>query len=222
MKKKKYLIVQPHSDDALFSAAHLIFSDKDVSILTVENNAKRVAEDQKLYEFLGRNWNHLSVEFDDQSFYGFHKRYKTLNLQNCKEYLTEYFGAEKLNEIKDAIIDFISKFIKKSGADVTIFAPWGVGHPFHLFVRDVIEDKFSGIVKIFFYRDFPHSYKRRAMQQVEEQKAEYKLFKSYPVEDFADIKWEAAKKFYKSQSGLFWFEQGYIKKNLPEEVYVNI
>ena len=220
MAKKKYLIIQPHSDDALFSAGHLIFSDKDVSILTVENNAKRIAEDEKLYEFLGKNWNHLSVEFDDQCFYGFHKQYKTLNEQNAKDYLTEYFGKDKLKEIRKAVEKFVSDFISKSKKEVVIYVPWGVGHPFHLFVRSTIEKKFGESNIIRFYRDFPHSYKRRANQQVTEQLLEFELYKNYPVEEFADIKWDLAKKFYKSQSGLLWFEQGYIKKNLPEEVYV--
>lgn len=218
--KMKYLIISPHSDDALFSVGHLIFSDKDVSILTVENNQKRVAEDEKLYEFLGKNWHHLSVDFDDQSFYGFHKQYNSLNVENGRDYLTEYFGEEKLKEIQKAIEKFVSNFIKKSDKEVVVYLPWGVGHPFHLFVREVVENKFGDSNKIRCYRDFPHSYKRRASQQVSEQLLEYNLYKKYPVEDFADIKWELAKKFYKSQSGLLWFEQGYIKKNLPEEIYI--
>ena len=52
-KKIKLLCVQPHSDDVLFSASHFLFDDKyEVEILTIENNTKRVAEDEKLYEFL--------------------------------------------------------------------------------------------------------------------------------------------------------------------------
>ena len=70
-----------------------------------------------------------------------------------------------------------------------------------------------------FYREFPHSYKRRSQKQVERQKKEYKLLNQVAVEPFADVKWDLAKKFYKSQSGLMFYEQGYIKKNLPEELY---
>lgn len=220
MSKKKYLIVQPHSDDALFSVGHLIFSDKETEILTVENNAKRIEEDRKLYEFLGKPWSHLSVDFEDQSFYGFHKQFKTLNEDNGEKYLIEYFGKEKLKEIRKAIEKRISNIISKSKKEVIIYVPWGVGHPFHLFVRNIIEKKFGEENIIRFYRDFPHSYKRRAKQQVDEQLLEFEIYKNYKVEEFADIKWELARKFYKSQSGLLWFEQGYIKKNLPEEVYV--
>ena len=74
---------------------------------------------------------------------------------------------------------------------------------------------------MWYYREFPHSYKRRSQTQVNKQKKEYKLLSSTPVEDFDDVKWELAKKFYKSQSSLLWFEQGYINKRIPEEVYVN-
>lgn len=216
---KKYLIISPHSDDALFSVGHLIFSDKDVSILTVENNPKRIEEDRKLYEFLSRNWNHLSVEFDDQCFYDFHKKYKSLNVSNGHDFLTEYFGRDKLEEIRKAIEGFVQNFINNSKKNVIIYIPWGVGHPFHLFVREVVYNKFKKN-PIRYYRDFPHSYKRRATQQVNEQLLDYDLFKSYSVEEFADIKWQLARKFYKTQSGLLWFEQNYIKKNLPEEIYI--
>ena len=43
--KQKLLLVQPHSDDILFSCSYFLFSDKyDVEVLTVENNEKRIAE----------------------------------------------------------------------------------------------------------------------------------------------------------------------------------
>ena len=216
----KFLIIQPHSDDALFCVSHLIFSDKDVSILTVENNPKRISEDEKLYEFLGKNYNHLSVDFNDQSFYKFYKQYSGLNNKNGNDFMKEYFGKEKLDEIRNAIEKFVSKFINKSKNKVVIYVTWGIGHPFHLFVREIVESAFSEKCEIRFYRDFPHSYKRRAAQQIAEESLNFDLYKKYPVEDFADIKWDLARRFYKSQSGVLWFEQGYIKKNLPEEVYV--
>ena len=217
---KKILIIQPHSDDALFSVSHLIFSDRDISILTIENNPKRVSEDEKLYEFLGKNYHHLSVDFNDQCFYDFHKQYKSLNSKNGNDFLKEYFGEKKLDEIRKSVENFVSNFINKSKSRVVIYVPWGIGHPFHLFIREVIEHAFSKKQEIRFYRDFPHSYKRRASQQIAEESLNFDLYKKYPVEDFADIKWDLARRFYKSQSGLLWFEQGYIKKNLPEEVYV--
>ena len=217
---KKILIIQPHSDDALFSVSHLIFSDRDISILTIENNPKRVSEDEKLYEFLGKNYHHLSVDFNDQCFYDFHKQYKSLNSKNGNDFLKEYFGEKKLDEIRKSVENFVSNFINKSKGRVVIYVPWGIGHPFHLFIREVIEYAFSKKQEIRFYRDFPHSYKRRASQQIAEESLNFDLYKKYPVEDFADIKWDLARRFYKSQSGLLWFEQGYIKKNLPEEVYV--
>lgn len=217
---KKILIIQPHSDDALFSVSHLIFSDRDISILTIENNSKRVSEDEKLYEFLGKNYHHLSVDFNDQCFYDFHKQYKSLNSKNGNDFLKEYFGEKKLDEIRKSVENFVSNFINKSKGRVVIYVPWGIGHPFHLFIREVIEYAFSKKQEIRFYRDFPHSYKRRASQQIAEESLNFDLYKKYPVEDFADIKWDLARRFYKSQSGLLWFEQGYIKKNLPEEVYV--
>lgn len=219
MKKKKILCVQPHSDDILFSASHFLFdSDRfDVSVLTIEPNPKRIAEDEKLYGFLGIPYQHLDVEFDDQSFYGFHKKYHEVTSENAVEWLTEYFGEEKIDEIRHAILDFFRKFRRKN-PDTQILVPWGVGHPFHIFVRDVIEEEANR--PLWYYRDFPHSYKKRAGSQVLFQLQNFDLLNSTDVADFADVKWDLAKKFYKSQSGLLFFEQGYIKKNLPEDIYV--
>lgn len=219
-KKIKLLCVQPHSDDVLFSASHFLFDDKyEVEILTIENNAKRVAEDEKLYEFLGIPYHHLKVEFDDQSFYGFHKKYNEVTSQNAVEWLEEFFGEETVGKIREEIISFIKKFCSEH-PDVQIVVPWGVGHPFHIFVRDAIETATAGKENLWYYRDFPHSYKKRAKSQVVAQLEDYELKESVSVSEFHDVKWDLAKKFYKSQSGLLWFEQGYIKKQLPEDIYV--
>ena len=219
-RNKKLLLVQPHSDDILFSCSHLLFDDSyEKEVLTIENNSKRIAEDERLYQFLGIPFHHLEVEFDDQSYYGYPKQYKEVTVEQSYTYLREFFDSYTLNEIEDAVEKFLSKFFKRNKVeDVTVVAPWGVGHPFHLFIRDVLEKKIS---VMWYYREFPHSYKRRSQAQVDKQKKEYKLLSSTPVEDFDDVKWELAKKFYKSQSSLLWFEQGYINKRIPEEVYVN-
>jgi len=216
--KQKLLCVQPHSDDILLSAAHLLFSDKyEVSILTVENNPKRVKEDEKLYEFLSVPYHHLTVDFDDQSYYGYHKQYKEVTVDDSLVYLNQFFGNGVLDEIEVELMDYVQAFQKKNKNSIVV-APWGVGHPFHIFVRNVLEKYIS---LLWYYREFPHSYKKRSGVQVEKQKEQYDLLTSTPVEEFADVKWELAKKFYKSQSGLLFYEQGYIKKNLPEEMYVD-
>lgn len=217
MFNKKLLCIQPHSDDVLFSASHFLFDDKyDVEVLTIENNEKRVKEDERLYEFLGIPYHHLEVKFDDQSFYSFHKKYSEVNSDNSVEHLTEFFGKDVVTAIRIEILNFVKKFNERY-KNVQIVVPWGVGHPMHCFVRDVLESKYSDL---WYYRDFPHSYKKRARGQVETQLNEYKLKESVDVTEFQDIKWQLGKKFYKSQSGLFWFEQGYIRKALPEEIYV--
>lgn len=215
--KKKVLLIQPHSDDVLFSASNFLFNDKyEVEVLTIENNEKRVKEDTNLYDFLNIPYHHLDVEFADESFYSFHKKYKEVTSENAKIHLIDFFGEETVKAISDEVIKFIKKF-KKKHSDVQIVVPWGVGHPMHCFIRDVIESQTDNLL---YYRDFPHSYKKRAKSQVEAQMLSYKIFKTVPVDDFHDIKWELAKKFYKSQSGLLWFEQGYISKKLPEEIYI--
>lgn len=213
-----YLIIQPHSDDALLNCGHLLFAPNVlVHILTVENDPKRAEEDRRLYDFLQIPVEHLPLDgFKDDSYYGFKKAYKSMNVENCYEFLNEHYGRSTLDEIEDALKSRVQEFLKgKKGW--TIMAPWGVGHPFHLFVRETLQNTVSNLE---YYREFPHSYKRRAQAQYQEQLKEYTLKGTYPVEEFHDVKFKLATKFYRTQSGFFFYEHGYIEKRLPEEVYV--
>lgn len=217
-KVKKYLLVSPHSDDALLCCSHTFFYPEcyRVHVLTVENDERRVKEDEKLFGFLQIPYSHLEVDFRDESYYGYKQQYKDLDVESAYKYLREYFGTAKLNEIEEAIVNWVSSFLKHHDG-YEVLAPWGVGHPFHLFVRETIQKTVSTAE---YYRDFFHSFKKRAKPQLERQLEEYRLLKSFPVEEFKDVKWELATKFYKSQSSFFWFEKGYIEKDLAEEVYV--
>lgn len=218
MKNRKYLIVSPHSDDALLCCSHnLLYPEQyKVRVLTVENDEKRVKEDKALFDFLQIPYSHLEVDFRDESYYGYKGRYKDMTVESVYKFLREYFGAPKLNEIEEAIVSWVNDFLSHHDG-YTVLAPWGVGHPFHLFVRETIQKTVSYAE---YYRDFFHSFKKRAKPQVERQLEEYRLAKSFPVEEFKDVKWELAKKFYRSQSSFLFFEQGYIKKDLAEEVYL--
>lgn len=206
-----YLIIQPHSDDALLNCGHLLFeTNAKIHVLTVENDPKRAEEDRRLYDFLQIPVEHLPLDgFTDDSYYGFKKEYGTLNTENCYEFLTEHYGRGTLDEIEDALKTRVTEFLReKRGWEV--IAPWGINHPFHLFVRETLQ---SAVSSMKYYREFPHSYKRRAQRQVEEQKREYTLFGSYPVEEFHDVKFKLASKYYRSQSGFLFYEHGYIEKD---------
>ena len=217
MKKTKLLCIQPHSDDLLLSASHVLL-DSDaytVSVLCVESDPKRVVEDEKLYEFLGIPYQHLGVEFIDNSYYEFRKEHKSCRLEDAIPFLEEYFGKEVMKAIRTKLLSTVRGFLRKH-PDYGILAPMGIGHPFHLFVHETIREAFPGAL---FYREFPHSFKQRAKEQLAEAQGRMMLINSVPVEDFADVKWKLASKFYRTQSGLLFYEQGYIKKNLPEEIY---
>ena len=218
-KIKKILIIQPHSDDILFSCSHFLFLPQyEVQVLTVENDPKRIAEDEKLFEFLNIPFHHLDLDFKDESYYEFHKNYKEVTVEATYKYLNEYFGSETLKEIEEMLVNWVRKFLKENKG-YTVVVPWGVGHPFHLFVRETLQSLVSNLL---YYREFPHSYKRRSQPQVEKQKQEYSLERSVPVQEFHEVKWKLASKFYRTQSGLQFYEQGYIKKELPEEIYSRI
>ena len=64
MKNKKLLLIQPHSDDILFSCSHLLFDGQyEKEVLTIENNPKRISEDVKLYDFLNISFHLLKTAF---------------------------------------------------------------------------------------------------------------------------------------------------------------
>lgn len=216
MKKVKILAIQPHSDDVLLSASHIVLDGKhEVQVLCVESDPKRVPEDEKLYEFLGIPYASLGIEFVDNSYYEFRQQHKTHCIEEVVPFLEEYFGKELLNKIEESLVKWVTKFLKKN-PDYKILAPLGIGHPFHLWVHEVIRSAFNGVL---YYREFPHSYKKRAQEQLQEVQSRMTLIDKVPIDDFADVKWQLASKFYRTQSGLLFYEQGYIKKNLPEEVY---
>ena len=219
MKTEKLLLIQPHSDDILFSCSHFLFLPQyEVQVLTVENDPKRILEDEKLFDFLNIPFHHLDLDFKDDSYYGFNKEYKEVTVEAAYKHLNEYFGRETLKEIEETLVNWVRKFLKENKG-YTVVVPWGVGHPFHLFVRETLQGVLSHME---YYREFPHSYKRRSQHQVELQKQEYRLERSVPVQEFHEVKWKLASKFYRSQSGLLFYEQGYIKKELPEEIYSRI
>jgi len=214
----KYLLIQPHSDDVLFSCSHLLFSEIDeVSVLTVENDPKRIKEDEALYNFIGIPFYHLDVDFIDSSYYGFNKSGLALNSDNAYIYLCELLGKDTLIEIENTLLGFIRKWFKENKKGMLV-TPLGVGHPFHLFVKDIVEKEVSFFLM---YRDFPHSYKKRSAMQMKEVADRYVLESQHPVEEFHDVKWKLASKFYRSQSGLLFYEQSYINKQLPEEIWQN-
>lgn len=216
----KYLIVQPHSDDALFSCAHLLLSgNNEVEVLTVENDPKRFKEDENLYGFLGIVSHVLDTpEWEDDSYYGYYNKsgYKRMENGLSEEFLSGYWEKGFLKGIEAKLISFVKKF-KKENKGCKIVGPFGIGHPFHNWVFNVLSDN---DLADYYFREFPHSYKRKAKVHMEERGFGYSLHKSAPVEEFDDVKWELAKKFYKSQSSLLFFEQGYIKKKLDEQLYI--
>lgn len=223
-KLQKILCIQPHSDDVLLSASHVLLNgDYEVQVLCVESDPKRVPEDQRLYEFLNIPYANLGIEFVDNSYYEFRQMYKgACRWEEVLPFCEEYFGKTLLKDLRDALIAWVVKFRKKN-PDCQILAPMGIGHPFHLYVHEVLRaafPKLGGAMQ--FYREFPHSYKKRAQEQLREAQAHMVLSRSVPIDDFADVKWRLASKFYRTQSGLLFYEQGYIKKNLPEEIYVEL
>jgi len=213
-KKKDLLLIQPHSDDILFSASYYLFNRKKfgkVSMLTVEYDEKRLAEDQKLCDMFDIELLTLKTKVDSK---GFHKEYyserKKIDDESAWEFCVSKIGKKRMNKLVRDLDKVMNKHSNR-----TIVTCLGVGHPFHwLITLLTMED-----AKIF-YRDFPHSYKRRNQEylkfvQNETFKPKFEYFEDSKYQE----KFDLVKQIYKSQSSLLFFEKRYIDKKLPEEFY---
>ena len=213
--KKKFLIVQPHSDDAILSCSRYLFDDKiEVEVLTVEKNDRRLEEDRKISDLIGVKYFNLGVEVTDGYYHDFFKtfgRNAELNQDNVLNFYAEKFGTDKIVELAERLNEIISAY-KLSG--YTILCPLGIGHPFHYLVKILIQDN----DKLIYYREFPHAYKRKAeLQFVKE--IDNLSCETFDDKEISNLKYQIAQKYYRTQSGFFFYEKERIAKNLPEEFY---
>lgn len=217
-KKKKYLLVEPHSDDILFSASKFIFESSnegaDVILMTLEGgNQKRVDEDIVLCDLFDMKYKNIGLDIEDTSYYEYYKKHKKFNGEDSLDVLYELYGTKFMKGLRDKLRKQVKKYKDKGYTVVTCL---GVGHPMHYFMMRSLED-----LADLFYRDFPHSYKRKAQEEVNRLlETEFKLKMEHFDEEEYEIKWETAKQVYKTQSSLLFFEKGYIDKKLPEQFYV--
>lgn len=217
MAKKDVLLIQPHSDDILFSASKFLFNRNkfgDVKVLTIENgNKTRVAEDELLAETFGVTYDNLGFEIEDDSYYHYYKvfNYKVFDSDNCHDVLVDRYGTTFLSEIRSTLRKYVKKHAKR-GYQIVVCL--GVGHPMHWFIMDCIKDMAD-----LFYRDFPHSYKRKTALEMEKVFTKFILESEYFDEDNHEVKFQASYEIYKTQRSLLFFEKGYIDKKLPEQFY---
>lgn len=216
---KKFLIIQPHSDDAILSCSSFLLNEEFESIvLTVENNCKRIKEDKKLFELIEIEYKNLDIELVDDLYSDFFKEYgKTtvLNIENVSEFYFKKFGIEKIEELCLKLNKEIDYYKEKG---YKIVCPLGIGHPFHLLVKSLILDTTDFI----FYKEFPHSYKKKITAQLEEiMPSLSKYVEVVENDDYHQIKFLLAQKFYKSQSGFFFYEKNLIEKKIKEEFFVS-
>lgn len=214
----KVLIIQPHSDDAILSCSNFIFGqDFKTKVLTVEKNPKRISEDKALSEFIGVKYFNLGVEVIDDYYSEFFKRYgrnAELDDANVVEFYTEKYGKAKIKELRRALTLKIEKYLNRG---YIVLCPLGVGHPFHYLVRYLLRKIESSFV---FYREFPHSYKRKALTQLNRELDSVELLFNFDDKEVNKLKYDVAQKFYKTQSGFFFYEHSNVEKLYPEEYYV--
>lgn len=213
---KKFLIVQPHSDDAILSCSNFILNNEYRSVvLTIEKNDKRIKEDDNLSQIIEVPYKNIGVEVLDDYYAEYFNKYGRgvkLTVEDVFSFYEEKLGIDKIREIHEAINRVVSDY-KKMG--YIIVYPLGIGHPFHLLVNLLLEDKKD----VIFYKEFPHSYKKKAQKQLVETLKEYVFHSENSDKEYHDLKMAVAQKCYKSQSGFFFYEHGYILKGISEEFY---
>lgn len=214
IKKKNVLLLQPHSDDILFSCSKFLFEREnygDVVIMTMENgNSKRVAEDIALCELFNVRHETLDEDYEDTSYYEYYKRFKTFKSEECIPILEDLYGIKFLKNLRKKLRIFVKEYLENDYLVVTCL---GIGQPMHHFLMENTKD-----LAHLFYRDFPHSYKRKT-QECFNSKIGFELVEEFFSEEEHSMKFDIAKKIYKTQSSLLFFEKGYIDKKLPEQFY---
>lgn len=215
MAKQNILLIQPHSDDILFSASKFLFERNKygkIKILTIENgNKKRVAEDQELCDYFDVTHISLNYEFEDDSYYHYYKTFTTFHSSECMGVLKDRYGKPFLKQIKEDLRAEVKKYRK---LNYKIIVCLGIGHPMHFFIRECVKN-----LSDLFYRDFPHSYKRKTKVDFENCLSEFVLEEEFFDEDYHAAKFEVAYQIYKTQRSLLFFEKGYINKQLSEQFY---
>ena len=117
-KQNKILLVQPHSDDVLFSASKFLLNREDygsVVLLTVENSPLRNKEDEELANLFNLKDIHLEGLVNDESYYHFYKEDKkrVFSFKKSYESIKEYLGNDKLKEIRKNLnkkVDYYKEF----------------------------------------------------------------------------------------------------------------
>lgn len=214
----KILIIQPHSDDAILSCSNFIFGQNfKTKVLTIEKNDKRIAEDRLLSDYIGVKYFNLGVEVIDDYYSEFFKvngRNVELSDSTVIPFYVKRFGKDKVKELRKVLNAKIDKYINKG---YIIVCPLGIGHPFHYFVRYLLRKIENSFI---FYREFPHSYKRKAQVQFGKELNRVELLLDFNDNKINELKYILAQKFYKTQSGFFFYEHSNLEKLYPEEYYI--
>lgn len=214
----KVLIIQPHSDDAILSCAKFIFDTSfKTKILTIEQNPSRVEEDDNLYKFIGINTINLKTKTKDDYYSEFFKvngRNAVLTDKNVISFYEERIGRDNIRKLKEEIHSVVEKYIDYG---YMILCPLGIGHPYHYLVRYLLRDIEDGFI---FYREFPHSYKRKAKSQLDSELLVMSMVCDNSDEEINKLKYTLAQKFYKTQSGFFFYEHSNIEKLYSEEFFI--
>jgi len=205
--KRKVLIVQPHSDDALISLFTLINNKKNtVHILTIEKDEKRFKEDLKI----PLHFSNVTVlptfgtptPFSARGAYYTLRNAKKMTGSDFRRYYSRLMKTSRYSNWKRKLRKKIRSYINK-GFDVIL--PCGIGHPEHWLVTNAV----SGI-NTYFYRDLPHAVKRRNKDALEK----FIHGKKVVVNNRSTkMKLRKLKRIYRSQSMLFWYDEKKVMMN---------
>lgn len=214
--KNNVLLVQPHSDDIIFSASKYLHNRKkydDVIMLTIEHDEDRLKEDIELCNKFDIQLLTLETKVSSKNFHKeYYQQHSTMDDKSAWEFCLNKIGKKEMSNLTNELNELLI-MMKPTYQIITCL---GVGHPFHFLTTKLTKEHAD-----LFYRDFPHSYKRRNKEYFNGiVNSEFQLKNTFDINKFD--KFSYVKEYYKSQSSLLFFEKNYIDKMLPEEYYEKI
>ena len=208
------MFIQPHSDDIILSCFDRL-NEKGIqpTILTIEHDEKRSKEDLGLIEAIPNlkviNGVDLGKEETSYKDYWGQNMHRKFVPEEVMDVLLNSLDNDKI----DSILELLEQTINSEDWD-EIYTCMGVGHPLHWFIHETTKD-----VATKFYRDWPHSYKKRNLTFFNEYSQTFDFIEEVNDDEVLESKHRLFKKYYKTQSGLLYFEQKNIEKNFSEKYY---
>jgi len=187
------IFIEPHCDDFILSAGMYFLQNNPVDKVITVFNSNGNEETKNLCKFL---------EIKDY-----------MDLGMCNLDWKHPIILFTITEIKNRL-----SFIRKEDTILTVL---GVGNVAHKFLVEFLINTLD-VNNFIFFRDFPHSYDRMKLKEIDfafYTKNRFKLVNKYGDNPCFKTKIDLFKKFYPTQHSLLWFEREQFSSFVEEEAF---